>query len=219
MIIETETQNTAAPDGYWAERKELSVKKTVKWLFAAAVALAITQSGLTAVYVHDLSEKLHRSRLEGFSDTAYLRSRIRDLESTWRETVQDVLAMIPEADTSPARGEETASHEESREPASSDGREDTASPDTEGSREEVTLPTHESPAAPSMGEEEGTAPAPSYVVAEHRGIIGLFDHEGRLLRTVNVFVMTLPEADRTALTAGIPVSSLEEGEALLEALG
>lgn len=195
------------------------MKKLVKWLFAGAVALAITQSGLTAVYVHDLSEELHHARLEGFSDTAYLRSRIRDLESTWRETVRDALAAVVETDTAPAPGGETSAHEEPRLPADPDGEENTAPAETEVSREEVTLPTHESPADPSIDAEAGTVPAPLYVVAEHRGIIGLFDPEGQLLRTVNVFVMTLPEADRVALAAGIPVSSPAEGEALMEALG
>jgi hypothetical protein len=52
-------------------------------------------------------------------------------------------------------------------------------------------------------------------VAAHDGIIGLFDASGALLKTVNVYLMTLPEADRAALTVGIPARDWEEALELL----
>lgn len=75
--------------------------------------------------------------------------------------------------------------------------------------EEITLPTHESP------EVKPTDPA-SYMLAEHNGQIGVFDGEGELIRTLDVFVMTLPEADREALSDGIPAASWQELCELIE---
>ena len=60
-----------------------------------------------------------------------------------------------------------------------------------------------------------TAPAAPYLVAAHNGIIGLFDASGALLRTANVYLMTLPEADRATLTVGIPAGDWEEALELL----
>ncbi|UKI12387.1 MAG: hypothetical protein L6V84_06605 [Oscillospiraceae bacterium] len=49
----------------------------------------------------------------------------------------------------------------------------------------------------------GTQPAEAcaYRVTEYRGIIGVFDGDGRLMRTINVRVDTLPAVDREALAA------------------
>ena len=78
---------------------------------------------------------------------------------------------------------------------------DTA-PETEGVADE-TIPSYESP-------------EPMYTVRVHEGIIGIFDTDGALCRSVNVFVMTLPEADREALAAGIVAYSEEEMRMIAE---
>ena len=75
-------------------------------------------------------------------------------------------------------------------------------PETEGVADE-TIPSYESP-------------EPLYTVRAHEGIIGIFDADGTLCRSVNVFVMTLPEADREALAAGIPAYSEEEMRRIAE---
>lgn len=77
-----------------------------------------------------------------------------------------------------------------------------ATPETEGVADE-TLPSYESP-------------EPMYTVKAHEGIIGIFDADGALCRSVNVFVMTLPEADREALAAGIVAYSEEEMRMIAE---
>ena len=69
---------------------------------------------------------------------------------------------------------------------------------------EVTL--NEAHAAEPAADPE----AAPYVVAEYRGIIGVFDGEGNLLRTVNVSVSTLPDADRAALADGIQAMSWQD---------
>jgi hypothetical protein len=96
--------------------------------------------------------------------------------------------------------------------------EDPKPADTEAATEGVTLPTHNSPeTVPAAGGESTpeTSPAAPYLVAAHNGVIGLFDASGALLKTVNVYLMTLPEADRAALTVGIPARDWEEALELL----
>ena len=78
--------------------------------------------------------------------------------------------------------------------------------ETEPDTEAVTLPTMNAPE---------TVPATVYRIVEHDGIIALLDENDRILRVANVFVMTLPPADRDALHAGIVVSSFEEAVSLL----
>ena len=74
--------------------------------------------------------------------------------------------------------------------------------------EELTVPEAKTP--------ETMPPARRYTVSVYDGIIGIYDSDGRAVRTVDVFVATLPEADREALTAGIAVYSDEELQALIE---
>ena len=68
----------------------------------------------------------------------------------------------------------------------------------------MPLPVHQPPETQAPSEPETAIPPSLYLIAEHKGIIGLFDASGELLRSVNVFVMTLPEAEREALAVGIP---------------
>ncbi len=133
---------------------------------------------------------------------------------------------VPETDTEP----DTACGALTESEPTTDAITDT---DTEPVTEAVTLPTHQSPeTAPPAEEEIPTTPPPAendtsgipsesddpvgalpqhfFVVAEHKGRIGVFDETGELLRTVNVFVLSLPQADRDALTVGIVAYS--EGE-------
>lgn len=184
------------------------MSKTAKGLLIAALCVLTAWVGLSTLYAHSLSEELTLLRREGRSDTVYLRSRIRELESELTLYVGEVLT--PPA--APMGGE--ASTE-----GLTDGETATQKPaDTEAPTEGVTLPTHNSPetvpSADSLPTPE-TAPAAPYLVAAHNGIIGLFDASGALLRTVNVYLMTLPEADRTALTVGIPAGDWEEALELL----
>ena len=74
--------------------------------------------------------------------------------------------------------------------------------------EELTVPEANTP--------ETMPPARRYTVSVYENIIGVFDSDGRAVRTVNVVVDTLPRADREALTAGIAVYSEEELQALIE---
>ncbi len=96
--------------------------------------------------------------------------------------------------------------------------------ETERETESETLPIPETPETtpeappPTVetelngGDGEVFFPTALYIIGEHKGRIGVFDATGTLLRTVNVFVMTLPRADREALAVGIAVYSPEEVE-------
>ena len=120
----------------------------------------------------------------------YLRTRIRELESELTSLLLDRTEPETEAVESEA---DTA---------------ESPAPETEA----VTVPTHQSPETQPS---EETSPSPelsatAYTLTEHNGLIGIFDASGALVRTLNVFVMTLPEAEREALRVGIPAYSYEE---------
>ena len=55
-----------------------------------------------------------------------------------------------------------------------------------------------------------------YYVKEYDGIIGVYDLSGELMYTVEVYIKTLPEADRALLAEGLRADSYGE---LLEILG
>ena len=177
------------------------MSKCAKGLLIAALCILSTWLGLAYLYTYSVSEELTLLRRESRSDTVYLRYRIRELES-------ELDAKAAEEPMPPAEavGGEAA-----------EGEEPSSSAETEGSvpTEEVTLPTHQSPET-QVPEKETTAPASLYLISEENGIIGLFDASGALLKSVNVFVMTLPEADREALAVGIPAASWEEAVTILD---
>ncbi len=57
-----------------------------------------------------------------------------------------------------------------------------------------------------------------YIVREYKGYIGVFDHEGELIREENIAVSVLPAPDRQDLEIGIRVDSEKELNRLLEDL-
>ena len=61
-----------------------------------------------------------------------------------------------------------------------------------------------------------TIPTNKYFVKEYMGMIGIFDEENTLLRIIEVYTKTLPEADRKLLEEGIVIRSKKEYNALME---
>ena len=190
------------------------MSKTAKGLLIAALCALTTWVGLSTLYAHSLSEELTLLRREGRSDTVYLRSRIRELESELTVYLGEVFT----APSAPMGGEASTEGLTDGETVTEKETVGETAPQKPADTEGVTLPTHNSPetvpSKDSMPTPE-TAPAAPYLVAAHNGIIGLFDASGALLRTVNVYLMTLPEADRAALTVGIPAGDWEEALELL----
>lgn len=188
------------------------MSKCTKGLLIAALCLLTTWLGLAYLYTYSVSEELAMLRREDRSDTVYLRCRIRELESKLTAGLQEILPAEPVGGV----GEETTAPAETEEERESeivtDTAVETAAPDTEA----VTLPVHQSPETQAPSEPETAIPPSLYLIAEHKGIIGLFDASGELLRSVNVFVMTLPEAEREALAVGIPARSWSEAVEMLD---
>lgn len=190
------------------------MSKTAKGLLIAALCVLTTWVGLSTLYAHSLSEELTLLRREGRSDTVYLRSRIRELESELTVYLGEVFT----APSAPMGGEASTEGLTDGETVTEKETVGETAPQKPADTEGVTLPTHNSPeTVPSVDRQPTpeTAPAAPYLVAAHNGIIGLFDASGALLRTVNVYLMTLPEADRAALTVGIPAGDWEEALELL----
>ena len=188
------------------------MKKLLKALTVALAASALIGTLLSVAYTQTVSKELTRLRRESRSDIVYLRNRVKELEGDMLSSFLDCWADVldtqvgGEADTAPSEPREETD-------VQPDGE-----ADTDADEEAVTIPTHNSPeTVPSVDSlpTPETAPAAPYLVAAHNGIIGLFDASGALLRTVNVYLMTLPEADRAALTVGIPVGDWEEALELL----
>lgn len=150
----------------------------------------------STLYTYTVSEEVTRLRRESRSDIVYLRNRVRDLE----------VALNPDAPagiTSPDASTDATVSQETSAPSR-----DTATNETEA----VTVPTHQSPETqmPTVEGPESLPAAAAYLFTEHNGVIGVFDAKGELIRTINVFVMTLPDAEREALEVGIPVFSYQE---------
>jgi hypothetical protein len=190
------------------------MSKTAKGLLIAALCVLTTWMGIACLYTYSVSEELKTLRRESRSDTVYLRWRIKDLESELAaERAEGMLPPTESVGGAPSETEEgeVTAHEDTEEVTT-----DTPETRPDASTEEVTLPVHQSPETQAPTEEATDAPVSLYLIAEHNGIIGLFDTSGALLRSVNIFVMTLPTADREALAVGIPASSWEEALTVLD---
>jgi hypothetical protein len=202
------------------------------WTRIAAVAALLCLAGstvFTALYALELSARVEELGREGYRQGLRYSRMLKDLEEEMRAELgrvtlpaDDVLAEetvpAPSVGWKPQDGDGTEG----------DDREETVTDTTDigdgGSTEAVTVPPLRAPEtvnpnenAPAHGEaypphEDAppeTVPA-LYLVTEDQGAICVLDATGAVIRRVNVFVMTLPEADRVALSAGIPIFS--EGE-------
>ena len=150
----------------------------------------------STAYTYTVSEEVTRLRRESRSDIVYLRNRVRDLEAALNPDT-------PAGITSPDTNADNAVSPETSAPSR-----DTATAETEA----ITVPTHQSPETqvPTVDTPDTLPSTAIYLFAEHNGMIGVFDATGAVVRTINVFVMTLPEAEREALEVGIPVYSYQE---------
>ena len=214
MIIDTHPPKFDEPAAF-AGRKDWNMSKLTKWLLISIAAVSLGWSSFSSLYSLSVADELATLRKENRNDLSYLRNRIRELDSELNSILLDMLdrPSVPvdgAPDPAPSEAETTETPE-------GDTETDNAPEDTmSGATEEVTIPTHQSPETEVSDKAEGETVPTLYLVAERDGIIGLFDASGDMLRQANVFVMTLPEADRKTLAVGIPASSLEEALSILE---
>ncbi len=201
------------------------MKKITKWLLISVASAALCWAALSTLYTHSVSKELTLLRKENRNDVIYLRCRIRELESELTASLLDRPASPTggEAESQPPDATDVPETDEATETlpegTSEDTLEDTAAiapEETAPATEAVTLPTHQSPETQPPAEDEPETVPALYLVAERDGIIGLFDASGELIRQANVFVMTLPKADRETLAVGIPAASMEEALSILE---
>ena len=230
MIIETHPPNFDVPAAF-ACRKEWIMKKITTWLLVSVASVALGGAVLSALYTGSLSKEMAALRKENRNDASYLRSRIRELDAELASVLLDRLnqpTLPADGEAETFRPDETSPSTHPDDPEAITERadfgtgdstqaenrteaEETAAPSTE----EVTLPTHQSPETEAPTEDAPETISALYLIAERDGVIGLFDASGELLQVANVFVMTLPEADRKALAVGISAGSLEEALSIL----
>ena len=192
--------------------------RVLKILTVAAAMVALCGVILSAAYTQTVEEEVTRLRRENRSDIVYLRTRVRELESmltaelTGRLEPPDLpVDGVPE-DTMESEEDPAATDEAETAGDTESSVEDSTAADEPDTRlpesEEVTVPTHNSP--------ETAAPTALYTLAAYNGMIGVFDRGGELVRVINVFVMTLPQAEQEALAMGIPAYSEEEMRQIAE---
>ncbi len=70
--------------------------------------------------------------------------------------------------------------------------------------------------SPSDTSEKTEADTRVWIVKEYEEMIGIFDENGGLVYSLDVYVKTLPEADRKLLREGIRITSEKQLRALIE---
>ncbi len=198
------------------------MKKLKYALLLVGIAAAVVGSVLTSVYTLTLSEQLDDLRQSCRADTAYLRRQIQLLEDDFQLTLAEKLAGLtpPDCSVNGTPDEVFGNDQTDLTEPESDSAQDTEIEESES--ETVTLPTHDSPETePSIPDDEtignvtntpnvSEQPEELYLISTHNGRIGIFAADGQLMKTVNVFVLTLPQADRNALEVGIAAYSWED---------
>ena len=180
------------------------MKKLAKIALITALVMSVGGSALASTFAALTRSAQAELRQHNISEMLSLKSRIRKLESGL-SAIADALPDEKEAqgDASQVDASQVDASQVNAEPD-----------DTEVMLPEETVAeavvTHAEAHAAEPAAERG------YIISVYRGIIGVFDADGRLLRTVNVSVATLPASDREALLDGIPASTQEQ---MLEIVG
>ena len=181
------------------------MKKMLIGLAVAATAIVLGGLSLSAAYTHTVSEEVTKLRRESRSDIVYLRTRVRELESELTASLLDRLTPPSQPVDGVIETEVIIDETETTDESESDS-------ETQSGDEAVTVPAHKAPETGEPAEDtaETESSAAMYLLTGYNGVIGIFDASGELVRTINVFVMTLPEAEQEALAVGIPAYSYEE---------
>ena len=176
------------------------MKKLAKIALIAALVMSVGGSALASTFAALTRSAQAELRQHNISEMLSLKSRIRKLESGL-SAIADALPDEKEAqgDASQVDASQVDASQVNAEPDDTD----------------VMLP-EETVAEAVVTHAEAHAAERGYIISVYRGIIGVFDADGRLLRTVNVSVATLPASDRDALLDGIPASTQEQ---MLEIVG
>ena len=213
------------------------MKIIAKLLFSLLVGLMLVGTLYNFGLFHELKEKTESLSKQGLRHFLTIRDKLGVLEEVQdvflefseyletddRETTET--EALPEADTAeqtslPADAETTPVSSEPQadetEPVPSENQTDTS----ESLPVEATTAAPETESLPHEQERETESETSTqgYTVRAHEGIIAVFDGDGVQILSVNVALMTLPEADRVALETGIFASDMEGVQEILDKL-
>lgn len=176
------------------------MRKLTKGLIVTALLFSWGGTALTAAFAANLRDTLTAFRQKNLRENLNLRARLAQVESAVEAGADKLLGAGTEPDGNAVQANAPA---QATPAESTSGR---LPADTDGVGEVTHAGAH------AAEEPVGTQPAEAcaYRVTEYRGIIGVFDGDGRLMRTVNVRVDTLPAVDREALAAGIVAGTWQE---------
>lgn len=182
------------------------MRKLTKVLLAGALLLSLGGSAAATAAAVTINNALEELRCRSISSDLTIRSRVDQLESVLTEKLPGLmdkaLDVFSPVDNALADGHDAAPAAEGALPADADI-------DPADGIGEVT-----SPALHAVD-----APAEVYVIRAYNGIIGVFDADGLLIKTVNTAMSTLPVSDREALEEGITVGSFEEMNGIMDMYG
>ena len=173
------------------------MRKLTKILLVIGLVLSLGGSAAASVAAVTLHNALEEVKCAAVRGGLSLRARIAGLEELLAaDTDAAPCGAVPDEASDKAGG---AAPDAS---CAADVRDEDAAP---AGVDEVTAPAAHAAAAPDE----------VFTVRAYNGIIGAFDADGTLFRTVNTAVSTLPAADRAALEAGMTVTGFDALEQLL----
>ncbi len=198
------------------------MKTIAKFLFSLLVVAMLLGTLFNYGLFHELKEKTDTLAKQGLRHFLSLQDKLDVLEEVkdvFREvdeyldadsvqTEAVIESNTGESDSLPVFAETEPPFTETDPPA-----------DTESESDITETPPKDTEAAPSETTALPIEPNDSsYTVCAYEGVIGVFDGDGALIETVNVALMTLPEADRAALEVGIEAASMDEVQRILDKL-
>ncbi len=205
------------------------MKFIAKLLFSLLVAAMLIGTLFNFGLFHELKEKADTLKKQGLRHFLSIQNKLEVLEEArevFREFSERWEADTPASAVTEAPTEDPTEEPESlpafHEPQTTPPETEPISPETDAPciethpTEPETLPTE--PETESTASESDTLPTLGYRICAFEGIIGVFDSEGMLVETVNVSLMTLPEADREALEIGIDAANMAEVREILDKL-
>lgn len=176
------------------------MKKLIRGLVVAALLLSWSGTALTAAFAVNLRDALTSYRQKNLRENLSLRARLSQIEDVLESGADRLLG----EKTDPDGGAVAADAPAETLPVAGDT--ESSQPDVTCT-DEITHPGAHAAEEPTAGESGQTG---HYRISEYRGIIGVFDGDGVLIRTVNVRVDTLPAVDQEALAAGIPADTWQD---------
>lgn len=175
------------------------MKKLIRGLVVVTLLLSWGGTALTAAFAINLRDALTSYRQKNLRENLSLRARLSQIEDVLESGADRLLG----EETSPNGNAAAADAPAATLPVAGDE----SAPSDATSTDEVTNPGAHAAEEPTA---EASGRSAAYRISEYRGIIGVFDSDGVLIRTVNVRVDTLPTVDQEDLAIGIVAATWQE---------